>query len=1115
LRILIFLALLASQVCAQGLNGSVTGIVVDPSGAVIAGAEVSLTSLESNQTTRLATNASGVFRFASAPIGAYRLQVASSGFKTYVRDKLTLETAQILRIDVTMELGAAQESVSVTAEAAELDRETSVVGTQISREMVSTLPFQLTGSIRNPFSFVRLTPGAQGQSGAADGIRIAGSRTYANEVFMDGTPFSYNPAQNVAGPAAPALETVAEFRVEAALPPAEFGRTAGGAVLMASRSGGNEFHGNLFLLMRNGILDARRYNAAGADVTRQGEFGGSAGGPVLLPRLYNGRNRTFFFTNYTGFRRLNQVAGQTATLATDAMRHGDFSAATERIYDPLTANAAGVRQLFANNTIPVNRISPFALAFQKEIPLPNGSGLANNHLSGIPSLLNMNSYFIKLDHAVSDRHRLSGSFRDRREDRINSNGFVLPVSDRIKQSVYPKNIVLADDFIIKPTLVTRVQAGFNRFFSPLTESGDIGLKVPGAFESGFPGVRFQGQGLTGFGFGSDRNTANNNFDLGGSIAWTKSKHNFKFGGRFANFQMNQGTFGFREGQYTFSQFSTSQPQVARTGHAYASLLLGQVNSATMSLNAPVGDRSKYYGVFAQDDWKVTRRLTLNYGFRWEVQGPFYEAYRRMSNMDANVPNPGANGRLGAVVFAGDGPGRSGIGNFSFTDFRGYGPRLGLAYQLAKNTVVRAGAGIFYSPLIGLDNSKQGFNSSITVGSQDGGLTPVFLVDQGWPAELVKYPPFIDPTIANNQNATTTEFRHGGAGTLSPTTQLQFSLQQLVGGILLDASYVGTFSHRITTSALLNVNQLDTKYLALGSLLTRNISDPAVVAAGYRPPYESFRGTLAQSLRAFPQYQTITTMDSPAGNSTYHALFLKAEKRFARGLQFLASYAFTKAISDIAFMNVDLARPQDQYNRRAEKSLSDVDVPQRFNLSFTYELPAGKGKTFARSGVASAILGGWAVAGILSYESGGVIRVTTPNNLPIFNGHLRPNAVPGAVIRSDRTRGNFAPFNGLSGDRGDVLLNRDSFSIPAPFTLGTLGVALPSIRSFGNRGEDLSLIKRFPFRERRRAELRADFFNAFNHRNLNDPIADLSNPNFGRITGQGAARIIQLGFRAEF
>ncbi len=714
------LALAALPGAGQGLNGSITGIVVDPSRAAVTGAEVLLTAVESGLQTRAKTNSAGAYRFASVPLGGYRLRIEIGGFKTYVQDGIVVETAETVRVDAALEIGAVQDSITVTAEAPLLDRETSNLGTQVSAEMVDSLPHQLTGGIRNPLALVRLTPGAEGTSGAGDGTRIAGSRTYANEVMLDGIPFSYNATQNVAGPTAPALETVAQFRVETAIAAAEYGRTASGAVLMASRSGTNQVRGNLFALFRNGIFDARRYNAAVADITRQGEFGGSLGGPVRIPRLYDGSNRTFFFGNYTGFRRLSEVQGRTATLPTEAMRRGDFSQVAQRIYDPSSGQGGGQRQQFPANVIPASRLSQFARTFQAMLPLPNAPGLSDNYLGSMPSTLNLDSWFIKLDHSFSDRSRLSGSFRSRSEQRVSGNGFVLPISDFIHQGIEARNVTLAHDWILRPNLLNRVQMGLTRVQSAISESGDAGLGVPGAYESGFPGLAFQGQGMTPFGFGNDRTTTNNNFNLQETVAWTAGTHNTKFGFRIDNYQYNLRQMGFREGQYTFTQFTTGQPQVNGTGHSYASFVLGLASNGNMAYNSPTGDRSRYFGFFAQDDWKITRRLTLNYGYRFEFQTPFREAHNRLSTMDPAMPNPGAGGYPGAVIFAGDGPGRSGKTRFIETYYGAHAPRLGLAYQASKHTVVRAGAGLFYSPLIGLDNDKTGWNARVTRTSVDAG-----------------------------------------------------------------------------------------------------------------------------------------------------------------------------------------------------------------------------------------------------------------------------------------------------------------------------------------------------------------------------------------------------------
>jgi hypothetical protein len=1099
---------------AQG-SGSVTGVVTDPTGAVVPAAPVKLTNIATAVVSNTTTNGAGVYTFPAQPIGAYELRVESAGFKTRVQTNIIVETGQTARLDVTLEVGAAQESVRVTAEAPLLQQETSQVGTQVSQNMLNQLPFSLGGAMRDPFAFLRLTPGAVGSSTSAGDTRIAGGRGNASEVFVDGTQLSYRGYQSVADVAHPAYDIIAEFRVEAVLPPAEYGRTSGGVVLMSTRSGTNDFHGNMFMLLRNNVFDARRYNARIADISRQSEFGGSIGGPVLIPKFFNGRNRTFWFGNYTGFRRLSEPQGASETVATAAMRNGDFSQNPQMIFDPLTADSSGRRQQFPGNIIPANRISKYATVLNAATPLPNGSGFASNFTGPTPTGENSDAGFVRVDHQIVEQHRITGSYRHQNRFRRSTVG-ALPGLHEVIDGPDTRNLTLGYDWIVRPTLVNRVNYGFTYFRNNRHETiADLGLTVPGAFASGLPGTTFSGQGMAQLGSDQSRKPIDFNWDVEESLSWTRSQHNLKFGLRYSKYTSNFHPTQNEVGTYNFSQFTTSQPQVANTGHSYASFLLGLVNQGTVANPLAQIDKSRYFAAYAQDDWKITRRLTLNYGLRWEFQNPFYDPYGRASIMDPNLPNPGAGGRLGALIFAGDGPGRVGGKQFMLTDYENFSPRFGFAFQLSPKTVLRGGYGIMYAPLTAPSQNRQGFNTNVSISSPDGGLTHVFQIDQGWPAGLVKPPPFIDPTVANNQNTAVIEKRRGGSGRMPRTQQWQVNLQRTLAGVLVEASYVGTMGHGIGNPTLNAPNQLPPQYLQLGSLLTRSIADPAVQAAGYTRPYPGFNGTLAQSLRAFPQYLNIAALDTPTGNSTYNALLLKSEKRFSNGLQFLVSYAFSKTLTDVTFTSTDLAGPQDQFNRRAEKAFAGTDIPSVLVTSYSYELPAGKNKRWLRNGAPSIIFGGWSVAGIHTYQAGGPLRVTIPNNLPIFSGSLRPNSVAGVPIAIGPGRGDFQPLNGLSGQQGDLYLNRNAFAIPQPFTLGNLGVYLPNVRGFGSAQEDISAIKRFRIREKISSELRGDFFNAFNRRNLNAPVTDLTSGNFGKITGQGTARVIQLGWRLDF
>jgi hypothetical protein len=1115
LKILVLLIATAAAIDAQS-NGALTGLVSDQSGAVVPGARITLTNSATGVVSSTITNQAGVYTFPSVLIGSYELRVEASGFKSFVRTHVTVETGQTVRSDVPLEVGVTQESISVTAEAPLLQQETSVVGTQISKDMLNQLPFQLGGAMRNPIAFLRLTPGASGNSSSAGDTRITGGRALASEIFVDGVQVTYNASQSVSDIAHPPYDTIAEFRVEAVVPPAEYGRTSSGVVIMSSRSGTNQYHGNALGLFRNNVFDARRYNASIADITRQYEFSGSLGGPIWIPKLYSGRNRTFFFGNYTGFRRVSQPQGGSATIATEAMRGGDFSQNRELIYDPLTADSAGRRQQFPGNLIPASRISPFARTVNTAVPLPNAVGLANNFIGPTPNGEDSDSGFVRLDHQLGGAHRVSGNYRHQNRFRRANNG-PLPVLHNIIDGPDTRNLALSHDWVAKPNLVNRVQFGFTWFQNNRRETiADIGLQVPGAFRAGFPAITFGGQGMTQLTYDSDRTPTNFNWNIHEALSWTHGKHNLKFGARYDKYLTNFRPRTNEEGTYNFSQFGTSQPQVNGTGHSYASFLLGLVNSATLAKALAQKDMSRYYAFYAQDDWKIFRKLTLNYGIRYEVQPPWFEPEGRVSIMDPDLPNPGANNFLGALAFAGEGAGRIGGKRFMLADLNNISPRFGFAYQLTSSTVIRAGYAVMYAPLIGQDLNRQGFNANISISSTDGGLTPVFQVDRGWPAGVVKVPPFIDPTVSNGTATSMIEKRRDGSGSMPMTQQWQFNLQRTIWGVLVEASYVGTMGHGITNNALVNVNQVHPDYLRYGTLLTRNIGDPAVVAAGFTRPYPGFNGTLAQSLRRFPQYLGVTTQDAPSGNSTYNALLVKSEKRFSNGLQFLVAYAFSKTLTDVAFDGTDLTGPQDTHNRRVEKSLAHTDIPNRLVFSYSYELPFGKGKRWlSGGGVTGALLGGWSVAGIHTYQAGGTIRVTTPNALPIFNGHVRPNRAEGVPIKIGPDRGDYEPLNALTGQQGDLYLNRSAFSAPDPFTFGSLGVFLPDVRGFGSRGEDLSIMKRVRLHEKWSMEFRGDFFNAFNRRNLNNPIADMTNPNFGRINGQGAARVIQLGWRTDF
>lgn len=863
------------------------------------------------------------------------------------------------------------------------------------------------------------------------------------------------------------------------------------------------------------MLDARRFNAARADTTRQGEAGVTVSGPVRLPG-YDGRNRTFFLANVTGFRRLNQPQGVVRTLPTGPMRNGDFSASPQVIYDPASAAQASARTPFPGNQIPAARISRFALGMLNVIPLPNLPTLESNFIGNQNQIENTNVYYLKADHNLTARQRLTASARVTRQERNNDNS---PYGGRLEGfQDFPNtwHAVAHYDFVARPNLLNRVSYGYTSWYSDFRNTPGSPYPVPNAYGPGFSVLLFQSQGLSRIGENLDRNVRARNTHLQNSLSWTRGRHNWKFGFRFDYFEDDQENIGNRNGTYTFSQFASGAPGNTRAGHAFASFLLGRPQTAGMQYGLPMLGWSRYWAFYAQDDWKVTPRLTLNYGLRYEWQTPFADRQSNQSSFDPDVPNPGAAGFPGALVFAGHGPGRSGRDSLINVYRQGFGPRLGLAWEAAPNTILRAGAGVFYAPRIYLQYGTQGFSANVTVSSQDGGFSPPFLIDSGWPAGLAVLPPFINPAFANNQAVVHTDpDANHGSGRQARTMQCHAGVQHRLRTLLFEASYVATLAHGIPNATLANWNQVDPRYLSLGALLRNNILSAEVAAAGFRPPYAGFNDTLAQALRPFPQYQTITSIDSPTGKAAYHGFLLKIEQRFSNDLTLLAAYTFSKSISDVESTQNANQLLQNAFDRRSERSVTAVDLPHNLVTSFSYVFPAGKGRRYFNRGPAAALLGGWALSGVLTYRSGFPLRLTIPNSLPLFNGVLRPNLVAGEELRSGGGRGSFEPTNQVTGQPGDVYINRAAFATPAPFTFGNLAQFLPWLRDFGLVNEDLSLSKSFTLRERARFELRTDWFNAFNRRNLNAPVTDLTSVNFGRILSQQPARAIQLGARFEF
>jgi hypothetical protein len=610
-----------------------------------------------------------------------------------------------------------------------------------------------------------------------------------------------------------------------------------------------------------------------------------------------------------------------------------------------------------------------------------------------------------------------------------------------------------------------------------------------------------------------------------NLSHIKGKHYLKFGWNYTHWA---GNFPVdNNGQFTFLPAETGLPGfLSQTGFAYASFLLGAVDDAAIQGGNYEDGRSYTFGFYAQDEYHVTPKLTLNYGLRWDGQPFPLMGKNEVSQFVPTLPNPGAGNLPGALTYAGYGPGRCNCRRVAPSHWwdRNFGPRIGFAYQLNEKTVVRGSWGWYWGPvtqqMAGFDAiEQQGFFPLFTKATTDG-FTPAFYWTNGFPLPPTGLAPSLTPDVANGSN---TYYFGKDAGRPPSIQMVHFSVQrELRGRIGLTASYIGQFSRGIINTGEENINQLHFDQLgSLGPLLGQDVTSPAAQAAGVKVPYPGFTGTVAQAIRPFPQYLTVMNEGSAIGWANYNSAQLKAQKEFSNGLSFLVGYTISKQMSDStgSVPGFFASTPQDAWNHRAEKGLAANDIPQQLLFNYVYQLPFGPGKRLANKDnvVNRYLAGGWSIAGVHTYQSGTPIAVTTERTLPTTGGAqyaalLRPDLVPGVPIRTSAScsSSGLNPFS-------QTLLNVAAFTDPQPLQFGNVSRTLGNVRSCGLLNENLSLFKDVPlYKERAKFQIGVDTFNLFNRVQWGGPSTDIDSPsNFGQVGSAGAGRIIQLHARIDW
>lgn len=911
---------------------------------------------------------------------------------------------------------------------------------------------------------------------------------------------------------------VQEFTVIGANADAEYGRTATGAVSYVIKSGTNQFHGTVFEYNRNTDFDAKSFFEPSRGPDHQNEFGFGLGGPIR-------RDKTFFYGYYDGFRYSSANTGTIYSVLTPEEIAGNFTAAgIPAIYDPSTGQQYSCNGVL--NVICPNEISPVSAYFASLFPNPNLPGLTNNFVGTSSTNSPSNEYLAKINHTLNDSSHFmaSGSWQT-------ANSYTnCTFGAALCGGTFPNHEIrgVTDwDKVISVSTLNHLYFNYvmDAFFS---HGGNIASLISGNNLNGKAGLTNVGQAgmaqisvspyFLGNGNGINQIT-HQGVTLGDDLSWTHGSHQFKFGGQVSRYytiglQQYGGPLGisYPFGDFSFSNAETALPGNSDTGFAAASFMLGEVDTGTYAQEPSQAWVMPYLAIYAQDSWKILPNLTFNYGLRWDYSSPSTARSNNMSNFDPNLLNSGAGFIHGALEYAGYGLGEAGTNSFASRWLYGLGPRLGIAYAPRSGTVIRAAFGIMYDtntqPTIFLD--QQGYYAVSVLSSLNGGVTPAFNWNTGFPP--VPATPDLVPTVANGSSA----FYLPPNGMIEPMVEnYNIGIQQsLPGGIVLDASYVGTQGHRLY-DGYLDMNQLNPAYLALGNTLDAQIGSAQAIAAGITGPYPGFSGTVAQALRPYPQYQEILTLNDPVGKEHYNALQIRAQKELGQGLAFLMSYTYARNYTNV---NTNYGA-QNYYDLHAEMAPASYEIPQSFNVGYTYQLPLGRGKLVNfNNKVAQELVGGWATSGFVNLQSGNPLQITTELSLPAMgstsvytsSGTLRPNIVPGVPLYGpNASRGSFNPYT-------DSYTNANAFTMPPPFTLGDAPPYFDNLRAFGTEDWDIALIKAFKIRERYSLDLKGEFFNVLNLHNFGPPNTDLNSPSFGMIsTTTGTSRNLQLSLTLTF
>ena len=1168
-------------------RATLTGLVTDPTGNSIPNATVHIRNENTAVDTSLTTNESGLYTSPLLVLGTYSVVVEHSGFKSASQTNIQIVGGQTYRIDVRLELGAVSEKVEVNASAEMVNTEQPDVAHTVGDTYYRNLPILMGADIRLAESLLQVQPGYTPMRPNGDPMfrgsqfssRINGGQAFATENYFDGVAFGYASGHQDSHESGPPVESINEMKVTESQYSAQLGHTSGGTVEYTSKSGTNQLHGSGYEYFANDDLNARGFFAPAVSKVRSNAFGFTVGGPVVIPRIYNGKNKTFFFTNFDWLKyRSGVLPGYGNTAPVDAFRRGDFSAllgaqiATDalgrpiyagEIFNPATTrlvNGIPVRDPYPGNIIPANDPlrSQVAAKSVPLIPEPDRGGLLNN-AAGLGTgdqtwVGNFRTILFRVDHQFNDKFKMSTSFfwpnRPATRHCAEIQGCFAPndpetesakntsyIGQGFFQRVVTHHATQQFDAIIRPNLLWHGTVAWDRWFmggNSISAFSDWPDRLWGTDQSGLvdktagpPQFNFSGNipytrlGTNWGGFGFE---TNNRWQFTNDLTWVTGRHSLKVGFEFRRHQFDyRGWAVGTGGNFVFSRLETggydaNGNTISSTGDPFASFLLGQVDNASFTIPAYTTWNGNYYATYINDDFKATNRLTLTIGLRFDYQSAWTERYNRFSTFSPTVPNPAAGGLPGAMIFAGSGPGRTGSSSFDKTPIDAFGPRFGFAYRFGDRMVIRGGYGIYYSGVAFLNGPTplQGFQTIPTAPNVTNGLYPAFSLDGGFPRNLVTFPPIIDPGVANG---TSPQAYVGSGNTLPRYQNWSFTIQrQVTNSILIDLSYTGNHGTRLPQ----NPNYLGVPV---------NMNNPSILALGSKVLGADINSDIAKAAGITPPYPGFVGNVAQALRPfpQYQSI---AYRDWPIGYSIYHSF---QAKIDKRFSNGMLFRAfytrSKLINDGAEQGYSNGGGTSPQNPINSQRLERGVSaddvpNTFVFTWSYELPFGknrrhDFAYYLMSGWTLNGILRYESgrPERITMANdmGGFLFNAVKRPNVVTGVSALSTAVVNGSFDPNRDVYFNRAAWSDPGALTFGSAPPRDAHVRGFMNAVEDVSLFKETKFGEKLNWRLEVQGGNFTNRVVFCDPNTNWSaGAAFGQVSTQcNQPRSIQLGTKLVF